>query len=71
MYSYHPVEETICHAEHGKFTTYGILVVCDGQILYTLSDVFADRVVVESICHMCTQEQVEPVHLNDVIYDML
>ncbi|MBQ8683730.1 MAG: hypothetical protein IJ518_04365 [Clostridia bacterium] len=71
MYHYRPVEATQFYADTGPFLTYGIAVYQGQQFLFLRPDVFTDRAVVEHICRLCTREQVEPIHLEDVIYDCL
>ena len=71
MYRYEPVEEWIDLPECGEFISYGIRILLDGQVWGIRSDVFTERAVVEEICRLCTAEQVEPVHLEDVIDSLL
>ena len=71
MYRYEPVEESIDLPECGRFVSYGIRVLAEGQTVGFRSDVFTERAVVEEICRLCTAEQVEPVHLEDVIDSLL
>lgn len=71
MYVYRPVEEWGFHEDIGRFRTFGIAVYRNSRLLFLRSDVFAGRAVVEEICRLCTAEQVEPVHLEDVIEDSL
>ena len=71
MYRYEPIEENWYWPECGWFVSYGIRVEQDGVTLYTRPDVFTERTLVAEICRLCTAEQVEPVHLEDVIDGML
>lgn len=66
MYEYRTVEIL---TEEGA-TTYGIELFMNGRPLGRLSSVYPDRGKMEQIAAICTKEQVEPVHVPDVVYDM-
>ena len=71
MFQYVVFEEMATTPELGTFRTFGIDVYQDGRLLFVQHDVFAGEDLVREIARLCTEEQVEPVHLSDIISDML
>lgn len=71
MYKYRIVREKAYHPDIGAYHTYGIAVRENGTILQTQHDVSVERAVAKSIAVVCAEEQVEPVHMEDVIADLL
>lgn len=67
MYEYRVVETT---AEDGS-PIYGLALYINGRQLCALPHLSADRQRMEQIAALCTKEQVEPIHMQDVAYDML
>lgn len=63
------------HPELGKYTSYGITVYdCKEnirkQITY-IPDVFTDIALAEKVIELCNKEQLDPVHLPELIEDVL
>ena len=50
---------------------YGIELYMNGRFVCRLSSVYPDRSKMEQLAALCTQEQVEPIHVQDVLADML
>lgn len=71
MYQYRSVVETANDPHIGTFTTYGLEVIADGNIVDVHHDVAVDKELVDNIARVCTEEQVEPVHIMDVVLNML
>ena len=71
MFEYRPIEETATDQYIGTFPTYGLELYRDGKLLQVEHDVTTDRCLAEHIAELCTSEQVEPVHIRDVIYNLI
>lgn len=54
-----------------KAPVYGLDLYMNGRLLCRLSSVYPDRGKMEQIAAICTKEQVEPIHVQDVVYDMV
>lgn len=55
----------------GLYLTYGLAVWEDQRLVKTQHDVCVSKQIVENIARMCTDGQLDPVHLMDVILNML
>ena len=71
MYQYILVEEHATDPDIGQFITYGIELRRNGELLEAEHDVDTDRRLVACIAALCAAEQVEPVHLRDVIRNFI
>lgn len=69
MLEYKVVPCTAIHPDVGSFASFGLEVYEDGALIHTQSDVSVERDVVNRIARLCNEEQVEPVHLRDVVQD--
>ena len=67
MYEYRVVE---LKAGDGA-TVYGIDWCMSNRALCRLSVLFPDRGKMEQIAAICTKEQVEPIHVDEVAYDTI
>ena len=70
-YIYKAVRQELRADELGTYVTYGIRVSSDGQQLTFVSDVSTDEQAARHLAELCTSEQLDPIHLNDVIEDFL
>ena len=72
-YRYLPVREVIKNSPLGyPYIAYGLQAVLpDGQIAATASDVCCRLEHARELARMCTEHNLEPVHLNDVVQDYL
>ena len=63
------MKEGILQDEQGiARKVYGIEAVDEaGNILFSFPDVFFDYEKAEVFVHLCNEQQVEPVHIHDVI----
>ena len=69
---YKLVEETLFSQELGRYyRTYGIAVFENGKQTELVSDVSLDHTDVESLVSKCNKYGLEPIHLYDVIEDLL
>lgn len=75
MFQYLPVEEELFSPEFGPYTSFGIHIFritnAGREELGFLSDVSTDRAFVSALAGRCTQAQLDPVHLIDVVTDSL
>lgn len=75
MYNYSVFVEMLKNEDSVAYTAYGI-VVCsmednERKEVLKISDVSADKSRVEELVDLCNKEQLEPVHIYDVIEDFL
>ena len=68
---YELVREELTDPERGAYTAYGVVLKQNGQILRTISDVFFNLAVAEQFISQCNELQLDPIHLDDVIEDLL
>ena len=69
---YRMVEETLLSKELGVYYhTYGIAVFENGKQTELVSDVSLDRTTVKELVRKCNKYALEPIHLYDVIEDIL
>ena len=77
MFVYRCVAEHLNHPELGNYDTFGIVAdeVIEGKtmgrVLAAVEDVSADSAFVEQLARKCTELQLEPSQLQDVIEDAL
>lgn len=72
MIKYIPFKEILHSDEFGNYISFGIKVInnCENELL-SVSDVTPDEQLAVSLCNECTQGQLDPIHLYDVIDDIL
>ncbi len=71
MYLYITVEEHLEHPDIGTYTSYGIKAMKGTDELMFVSDVSVDRTFVENLARCCTELQLDPMHLFDVVEDAI
>ena len=71
MYFYYPVEQHLYFSETGNYVAYGIRVSSEGGESLLIDDVSCDRMFIEALAARCTQLQVSPAQLYDVVLDLL
>lgn len=75
MYKYKMFAEKLNHPDIGNYTAFGIAVYSsvdnNPKKLMNISDISTDKKIVEDLCELCSREQLEPVHVFDVIEDMI
>ena len=71
-YTFFPIKEELNSEEHGSYTSYGISARDDNdnEIAY-VSDVSTEYEQVNRLSELCTQEQLDPSQLQDVVEDFL
>jgi len=52
-------------------TGYGLICCREQEVLAEFRDISPDRSAVEALAALFEREQPEPVHLGDILYDML
>lgn len=75
MYNYNIFVEVLKNEDSGAYTSYGI-VVCSMENnqrkeVLRVSDVSTKKERIENLIDLCNKEQLEPVHIYDVIEDCL
>ncbi len=70
-YNYSVVKETISSDILGEYTAYGIRVTHNGSELELISDISTDLQKAEQLARYCTDGQLHPIHIPDVIEDFL
>ena len=72
MFRYVPFREELYSDELRCYTSFGIRVKdSQNNILFTVSDVFTKYSFAKRVCHKFTTEQLDPIHLYEVIEDLL
>ena len=71
MYQYRIVKEKVDHPDIGRFATYGVAVYKNGTLIHLQHDVSVEPEEVERLVALCNADQVEPIHLEDVIDNII
>lgn len=75
MYQYLPIQNEIFSPEIGKYRTFGLRVLRtqDGedQEIMILPDVSTDFSFTLRLASLFTEKQLDPLHLLDVLYDII
>ena len=69
--AYRPFSEKYYSEDIGTYIAYGISVYCGEAELLRISDICADRCLVEDLCRRCTEGELDPIHIYEVIEDFL
>lgn len=74
MYRYQTFAEKLNNSI-GEYTAFGIAIL-EGtgenmREIWRVSDISADKTVVENLAEMCNKRQLSPCHIYDVIEDSL
>ena len=59
------------HTRRRGHTTYGIALADGSDLIQSVSDLSSDKQRVERLAELCTQLDLSPEHLSDVIEDFL
>ncbi len=70
-YRYVPVQETLTSDELGTYVTYSISVQTVSEEIAFVRDVSTDYQEIRQLTELCTDKELDPDHLNDVIEDFL
>ncbi len=71
-YRYVPVQQTLTSEELGTYSTFGIQVLlAEETVLDLVSDVSTDLAEVQRLADLCTEQQLHPEHLREVVEDFL
>lgn len=71
MLKYVPFEEKLTDEYIGKYITYGIELFFEGKLIDRISDVDTDREGVETLCRLCNDLKLSPIHFHEVVEDYL
>ncbi len=70
-YRYVPVQQTIESEELGTYVSYGISARAVEEEIFFISDVSTNFEKVRCLADLCTEKELAPEHLEDVIQDFL
>lgn len=70
-YRYLPQCQTLKNDEGEEYTAYGIKVLSGEEEIETISDVSANYEDIRLFCKACTEHELDPIHIYDVIEDFL
>lgn len=72
MYRYLPFKERLYSDDLGYYETFGIKVLNENsQEVMSISDVTPDKALITCFCNKCSDEQLSPIHLCEVLDDNL
>ena len=71
MLSYVPKLEKIHNPEIGSYSSFGIAVYQDKKLILFVSAISTEEALVTNLAMHCSQQQLSPTHLYDVIEDFL
>ena len=75
LYKYQMFAERLNNPDIGNYTAFGIAVYSsvdnNPKKLMNISDISTEKKLVEDLCELCNREQLEPVHVFDVIEDSI
>ncbi len=75
MYSYEIFDEKLNKTDIGEYTTYGVAIYRTvkkrKELITKIFDVTTDLERAKNLVMLCNNEQLEPIHFNDVIEDEL
>ena len=70
-YRYLVIEQNMTSEELGTYVTYGMCVERDQEILALIHDLSPNLEDMQRLADLCTEHQLSPDHLADVIEDFL
>ena len=75
IFRYALISEKLFSSELGRYRSFGIRAFqkteCGWREVAFVSDVSTDRAAVEQLARRCTEGQLDPIHLLDVVEDAL
>ena len=72
MFLYLPIKESFFSSELGNYISYGISVIDSvGNEIKRVSDVSLNESFVSELCEKCTTQNLDAIHLFDIIEDNL
>lgn len=72
QYIYELTETHIDDLQDISYTTYGIQALdSDQKVVVAYADVLTNRVLVEELVHKCNLLELDVLHLQDVIWDLI
>ena len=71
MYKYITIKEIFENPEIGTYTSYGLKAMLGEEEIISISDISLDKAFVDSLASSCTDLQLDPIHLLEVVEDAL
>ena len=70
-YHYVPVQETLSSDELGTYVTFSLSVRTVEEEIYFISDITTDCEKIKHLADLCTNKELDPIQLKDVIEDFI
>lgn len=70
-YHYVPIQETLTSDELGTYVTYSISVRTVEEEIAFVRDVSTELEAIQHLTNVCTEQALDPDHLEDIIQDFL
>ncbi len=71
-YRYVPVHQVLTNEDIGTYSTFGLQVLLVEEILLEeITDISTDLCEVQRIAELCTERQLHPEQIHDVVHDLL
>ena len=70
-YRYVPIQQTLLSEDNDAYVTYGISVRTVEDEIAFVSDVSTEFEEVQRLAALCTEQELDPLHLMDVVEDFL
>lgn len=61
----------ITSSKFDDVAVYGIAVIHENVVLNEIANISADKSFVAHLCDLCNRHKLSPIHLADVVRDML
>lgn len=71
MIKYKSIRENLFSEEIGNYVSYGIELIDDGLIVRKISDISTDEKTVLHLVSLANELELSPIHIDDVIEDIL
>lgn len=75
MFRYQPIKESLTSVDCGSYISFGIQSMQSASDecveIRSVSDVSVDGTFVEKLCRIFTENQLDPIHMTEVIEDSI
>lgn len=71
MIKYKVIIEDFQTKECGDYTAYGICIFSEKTVIKSFSDVFLEKEKAENLVNLCNVNILDPIHLSEIIEDMI
>ena len=70
-YGYLVLSQTLKNEDGDEYIAYGITVMSGEEEILTISDISTNYEEIRRLAEICTNDGLDPIHINDVIEDFL